>query len=255
MSDSVSAFYNGLAADYHLLFEDWDAAIARQGEVLDRLMRAAGLPAKARILDCACGIGTQALGLAGCGHVVLGSDASAASITRARAEAAKRGLDIAFTVADMRTLAGIERAAFEAVVCADNALPHLLSDVELHAATRAIAACLKPGGLFLGSIRDYDSLLSERPTALAPRFLASGGPHRIAHQVWEWLDEEHYRLHLHIALETDAGWDCRHHVTLYRALGRATLAAALAAAGLAEIVWLAPEESGYYQPVVLAKKP
>jgi glycine/sarcosine N-methyltransferase len=155
----------------------------------------------------------------------------------------------------MRTLAGIERAAFDAVVCADNALPHLLSVAELLAATRAIAACLKPGGLFLGSIRDYDSVLTERPTALAPRFLSSGGPHRIVHQVWEWLDEEHYRLHLHITLETEAGWDCRHHVTLYRALRRATLTAALAAAGLAEVVWLTPEENGYYQPVVLATKP
>jgi len=255
VSDPVAAFYDGLAEDYHLIFEDWDAAIVRQGTVLDRLMRAAGLPVKARILDCACGIGTQALGLASRGHAVVGSDASAASITRARAEAAKRGLEIAFAVADMRALAAIEREAFDAVVCADNALPHFLSDAELHAATSAIAACLEPGGLFLGSIRDYDSVLPERPTAIPPRFLDKAGPHRIIHQVWEWLDEERYRLHLYVTLETGSGWDCRHHVALYRALRRETLASTLAAASLVMSRWLMPNESGHYQPIVLAKKP
>lgn len=255
MTNSVAAFYDGLAADYHLIFEDWDAAIDRQGKLLDRLLRERGMPTPARVLDCACGIGTQALGLARCGHVVLGSDASVAAVARARVEAAKRGLDVAFTVADMRTLAGLERAAFDAVVCADNALPHLLSDAELHAATGAIAACLKPGGLFLGSIRDYDSALLERRTAVPPRFLDQGGPHRIVHQVWEWLDEERYRLHLYRTLESASGWVSRHYDALYRALSRAALASAIAATGLAEIVWLMPNESGYYQPIVLARKP
>jgi glycine/sarcosine N-methyltransferase len=254
MTERTEDFYDRLAGDYHLIFDDWEAAVARQGKNLDSLLRQRGLPAPARILDCACGIGTQALGLAGRGHVVVGSDASVAAITRARAEAARRGLDVAFTMADMRTLAGIEWAAFDAVVCADNALPHLLSDAELHAATRAIAACLKPGGLFLGSIRDYDSVLSERPTAVPPRFLDKGGPHRIVHQIWEWLDEERYRLHLYITLETASGWICRHYVSLYRPLSRAALTSALAAAGLAEIAWLTPNASGYYQPIVLARK-
>ncbi|HUI17534.1 MAG TPA: class I SAM-dependent methyltransferase [Alphaproteobacteria bacterium] len=254
MTERTEDFYDRLAGDYHLIFDDWERAVVRQGKILDSLLRQRGLPVPARIFDCACGIGTQALGLAGRGHVVAGSDASVAAITRARAEAAKRGLDVAFTVADMRTLAGLERAAFDAVVCADNALPHLMSAAELRATTGAIAACLKPGGLFLGSIRDYDAALLQRPTAVPPRFLDKGGPHRIIHQIWEWLDEERYRLHLYITLETASGWACRHYVSLYRALSRAALTSALAAAGLAEIAWLMPNESGYYQPIVLARK-
>src|SRR5262245_16408378 len=56
----------------------------RLREVLTRLLLAA--PEGKRPLDCACGIGTQAIGLATLGFVVEGSDPSAASIDRARRE-------------------------------------------------------------------------------------------------------------------------------------------------------------------------
>src|ERR1700736_5531060 len=45
------------------------------------------------VLDCACGIGTQALGLARAGYNVEGTDLSRAEIERAKAEAFSRGLD------------------------------------------------------------------------------------------------------------------------------------------------------------------
>jgi SAM-dependent methyltransferase len=252
---SVADFYDGLAADYHLIFEDWNAAIARQGEAFDRLLRASGVAAGARILDCACGIGTQALGLAARGFRVLGTDVSTQSVARARVEAAARNLHATFAVADMRTLAGVERASFDAAIAADNALPHLLDDAELAAALRAIGACLKHDAAFVATVRDYDALLVERPTSTAPRIHDEGGPHRIVHQVWEWLDADHYRVHLYITLETGAGWTCHHHVSRYRALRRASLDAVLADAGFVDVRWLMPEGCGYYQPVVVARRP
>jgi len=36
--DSARSFYDALAADYDLLFADWDASISRQGRALDRLL-------------------------------------------------------------------------------------------------------------------------------------------------------------------------------------------------------------------------
>lgn len=86
----MNNFYNELAESYHLIFDDWDAAILRQRDVLARL-----LPGSAngkRVLDCACGIGTQAIGLAMLGYSVEGSDPSDVSIDRARREATARGL-------------------------------------------------------------------------------------------------------------------------------------------------------------------
>src|SRR4051812_6289415 len=60
----ILRFYDGFADDYHLAYGgEWDAASERQGASLDRLIRDA-LPDARAILDCSCGIGTQALGLA-----------------------------------------------------------------------------------------------------------------------------------------------------------------------------------------------
>jgi hypothetical protein len=50
-------------------------------------------------------------------------------------------------------------------------------------------------------------------------------------------------------------WDVQCYTARFRALLRADLSRILAQAGFADIVWLMPEESGYYQPVVLARNP
>jgi hypothetical protein len=50
-------------------------------------------------------------------------------------------------------------------------------------------------------------------------------------------------------------WDVQSYTTRYRALLRADLNRILARAGFVDIVWLMPEESGYYQPAVLAHNP
>lgn len=40
-------------------------------------------------------------------------------------------LDIPFYVADMRNLDDVPASGFQAVICMDNALPHLLDDADL----------------------------------------------------------------------------------------------------------------------------
>ena len=73
----------GISAQYHLLFADWDEAVARQGRVVDGLIdKLLGLGPK-RVLDAACGIGTQAIGFAQRGHQVTGTDLSSAAVARA----------------------------------------------------------------------------------------------------------------------------------------------------------------------------
>jgi hypothetical protein len=49
-----------------------------------------------KILDVACGIGTQKLGLAALDHAVTASDLPQATVERARPKAAKRGLAMYF---------------------------------------------------------------------------------------------------------------------------------------------------------------
>jgi glycine/sarcosine N-methyltransferase len=116
-----------------------------------------------RVLDCACGIGTQSLGLAMSGFDVTGCDASCGAVQRARSEASKRGLSVPFLVANMVQLSSIPQASFDAVICIDNSLPHLETDEELSQAAQQAYGKLRPGGSFIGSIRDYDRLIVERP--------------------------------------------------------------------------------------------
>ena len=68
MADSVRAFYDELAESYHLIFADWQGSMRRQATALDRLIQEQLGPGPHAILDCACGIGTQAIGLALLGH-------------------------------------------------------------------------------------------------------------------------------------------------------------------------------------------
>ncbi len=101
--------YDEIATLYHLVYPDWNAAIAQQAAALDAIIRKHVGPAPRSILDVSCGIGTQALGLAALGHAITASDLSSAAVERARREAAQRNLAIDFTVADMRRCAEVHQ--------------------------------------------------------------------------------------------------------------------------------------------------
>jgi glycine/sarcosine N-methyltransferase len=253
MADTVLSFYDTLAAHYHLLFEDWNKAIDRQARVLQKLLPShAGHPLK--ILDCACGIGTQALGLASMGHRVSASDLSPAAVERATHEAGLRSLDIDFRVSDMTSLSEFPEAAFDVIVALDNALPHL-NQTQLQQAFRAIRSRLRPGGLFLASIRDYDQLSREKPSTQPVAFYGEPGNRRIVQQVWDWEGDASYTLHIYITVQTGEGWSVHHFVSRYNCLLREEASTLMQQAGLEEVHWLMPPESGYYQPLVLARAP
>jgi glycine/sarcosine N-methyltransferase len=253
MGESVEAFYDDLAESYHLMFENWDHSIARQAGILGPILERYTGKASAYVLDCACGIGTQALGLAQRGHRMIGSDLSKSAIARATSEARMRNLNIQFYVADMRTLSVIPEDGFDAVLVADNALPHLLLQGDLEQALVEIATKLQDSGILLATLRDYDHLLSIRPTMQEPAFYEQDGKTRFVHQVWQWRGEQ-YALHVYITLETEGGWRVKHFDSTYRALRRSDLNRALEAAGFTDIRWLDPGATSFYQPIVIATK-
>src|SRR5581483_7193841 len=217
------------------------------------LERECGAAASVRVLDCACGTVTQSLGLARRGFHVTGADLSSGAIERARVEASQRRLDLPLYVADMRQLSGLPETGFDAVIAMDNALPHLLSDPDLRQAAAQIRGKLKDGGIVMASIRDYDQLMLERPVVQGPAFFSDGGRRRIVFQLWDWKDERRYRFHLYITRETAAGWETHHDAAEYRCVRRDELGRILSDAGFTDVRWLMPPDTGFYQPIVLAK--
>jgi SAM-dependent methyltransferase len=158
---------------------------------------AGGRTAAGVVLDCACGIGTQTLGLARAGYLIEGTDLSGPEIERAQAEAVARGLDIAFRVDDMRELRTCELGRFGVVLAFDNALPHLDSDDEVRQALGAMRDRLRPEAKLLISLRDYGPLMEQRPAATPPTMFLDDGRRRIVHQIWDWRDERRYSSPLH----------------------------------------------------------
>jgi glycine/sarcosine N-methyltransferase len=277
MQPSILQFYDGLADEYHLMFADWREEVLRQGEALDLLIRRQVGPSASTVLDCACGIGTQAIGLATRGYTVSATDLSPAAVERAAKEAEFFGASLTFDVADFRALDTKMMDTFDVVLCCDNSLSHLLEDTDLRVAVAQMRARLKPGGLFLASIRDYDQLVAPqadaslpsapglpgmyrkqqqgRPRGTMPQVFDDAEGRRIAFQVWDWApDGRSYRFTQFFVREVHGDYHTTHHVSQLRALLREELSRMLRVTGFSEIHWYMPAESGFYQPMVSARR-
>jgi len=188
-------FFDKLTPFYHLIYADWKSTIRQHGEALDKIIRSAGVETPCTVLDAACGIGTQTLGLASLGYEVTASDFSAASVERAQKEADQRGLFIQTSVADMRQLYAHHRRAFDLVIACDNAIAHLLSDTEIMDALKEFHQCTAPGGICLISLRDYTTVDLKKPGQVHPN-----GVHQVEKtryvllQVWNPLPPLHQTI-------------------------------------------------------------
>ena len=149
-------FYDHLAPFYHLIYTDWETSIGRQASALDGIIREFWGDSIKTVLDVACGIGTQALGLAELGYMVTGSDLSGAEIEVAKRQALSRRLELNLMVADMREAYIFHQKQFDLVIACDNSVPHLLTDADLLQAFQQFYMCTRPGGGCLISVRDYE---------------------------------------------------------------------------------------------------
>jgi 2-polyprenyl-3-methyl-5-hydroxy-6-metoxy-1,4-benzoquinol methylase len=178
----TASFYGRLTPHYHLIYHDWEASMQEQARDLDSLICELWGANTRRILDAACGIGAQALGLARLGYRVVGFDISAEEIERARSEAAQRDLSVAFSIADMREASAHLGDECDVVLACDNAVPHLQTDDEILTAFCEFRKCLRPGGGCIVSVRDYEKASRITQADLAGCLLV--GTHRRGHCRW-----------------------------------------------------------------------
>ena len=250
--DIIQTFYNQMASQYDKLFEDWDAATKEQAQILHKLFTSYGFDQASKVLDCACGIGTQAIGLAALGYQVTGSDLSEEELYEAKSTAKKRDVQISFFQADFCALSATFSQPFDIIIAMDNALPHMLTKESLKAAIQSMTAQLRPGGIFVASIRDYDALLAQKPPYSPPYIHQTPKGQRVAFQTWQW-EGEIYRLTQYI-IEDEENLSVSKFTCAYRATTREEMTSLLKESGCQVIEWKFPEETGFYQPIVVGRK-
>ena len=96
------------------------------------------------VVDVGCGLGENAIYLAGQGHQVTGIDVAPTAIEQASEQARQRGVDVEFVVADATTLAGFD-GRFDSVL--DGACYHCLPEEARHDYAAALHRATRPDAL------------------------------------------------------------------------------------------------------------
>lgn len=254
---TTARFYNDIATHYDLIYEDWESSMSRQGVAIDQLIRrelgSEHQPRDITVVDASAGIGTQALPLALKGYRVTARDISPAAIARLQREAAQRGLDIPSNVADMRALRSSVSEPFHVVLSFDNSLPHLLTDADLLAAFREFLSVLRPGGILLCSVRDYERI-DRAETSTHPYGTRSrGGVEYRLRQDWTWRDTAHYDATMVIEEKRADDWREVVRTTMtYYAVSIARLMELMSEAGF---VAVQRDDGALYQPALVGHRP
>ena len=250
--DITQSFYDDMANQYEKLFLDWQSSTREQAVILDGFFKDHGFDRSAHVLDCACGIGTQAIGLAALGYQVSASDISDGELAEARERAKNNCVQIRFEHADFRHLSDVFTEQFDIVIAMDNALPHMLTQSDLEAAIKSILGQAKNGGIFVASIRDYDNLLEKKPSYSTPYIHKTDKGQRVSFQTWVW-DDDRYHLTQYI-IDDEESLQISKFECDYRATRRDELTRLFLMNGCNDVTWKMPEETGFYQPIVIARK-
>jgi ubiquinone/menaquinone biosynthesis C-methylase UbiE len=251
--DSIGHFYDSLAANYHLIYPDWAQSVMHQGVALDALATEELGPGPFDILDCTCGIGTQALGLAGRGHRVAGMDISEESVARAKREATDRALSLAVVVGDMKALP-VQPSRFDIVVSGDNAIAHMLTRRDLLTALTEMRRVLRVEGLLVITLQTHDDSRAPRHEYTEPQVIATPAGPIVSFQRWRWhQDGERYDFENIQVLPDGEDWRLAVRRTTLWALNREQLSDVARRAGFTEIMWHEPDETGFFQPIFTAR--
>lgn len=186
MDTSTIAFYDAIADFYQLFYKDWEVQLEREGLTLRSIFRNKGIET---VLDVGCGPGTQSVPLAKLGFNITGVDPSPKLLKKAEQTAQKENVDVRWIQGDFLSLEEVVDAPFDAIICKGNSLPHLLTDAEIEQAIETFFKLLRPGGVLVIGLRDFETMLEHRPKFL-PGFnhQDSNDSEFITFDIWEWQD-------------------------------------------------------------------
>ena len=197
----------------------------------------------------------KASALAAHGYQVTASDLSEGAVDRARKEASARGLDVVFSVCDMRNAFSHHGGGFDVVICCDNSIPHLLDDSNIATALGQMLACLRPGGGCIVTVRDYDREPRGKCLLKPVQCSTRDDVRHIVTQVWDFDDDgTHYNFAMYVTEERISSRvvATRAMYARYYAIGTEKLMALIEGVGFEGPARL---DEAFYQPMLVASKP
>jgi len=149
------------------------------------------LPIGSRVLDCSCGTGQLAVGLAELGMVVDATDASPGMVRRTHQLADEHRVAVAtHTIAWSALLNRFAPLTFDLVFCVGNSLAHAEGSADRAAALQAMATLLTPGGRLVLTSRTWE-LVRARGSRMdiGDRVIRRGAVDGLVIYNWEIADQ------------------------------------------------------------------
>jgi len=147
-----------LAPHYSRMFGDFEAKVAEQQALLERL--GARAPDGGGVaVDLGCGSGFQSIALAQLGFRVLAFDFSERLLAELKVRA--RGLSVDAVAGDIRDVAALVPGGVDLVVCMGDTLSHLEREDDLARVFAGVAGRLAAGGRLILTFRDLSGELRE----------------------------------------------------------------------------------------------
>ena len=161
------------------------------------------LPPNARVLDCACGTGQLAVGLAGLGLDVVAADASSGMVRRTQELADDVGVSLRTLHVSWDELPDhLDASTFDLVFCVGNSLGHAEGASGRSAALAAMSRLLNPGGRLVLTSRTWE-LVRSRGSRLdtRDRLIRRNGRDAVVTYYWhiEQRWEQEHNLEIAVA--------------------------------------------------------
>ncbi len=190
--------YHELAEVYEWLISDAKLAPAEFAAAFDDVLGL--LPPDAHVLDCSCGTGQLAVGLAGRGMQVVATDASEAMVRRTAELSEEFEASVRTLRADWQELPDhFDDATFDLVFCVGNSLHHAAGATGRVAALESMSRLLRRGGRLVLTSRTWE-LVRARGSRLdiSDRLVRRNGRDAVVVYRWEiaprWEEEHHIEI-------------------------------------------------------------
>lgn len=192
--------YGQLAEVYEWLISDAKVTPAKFAATFDDVIKL--LPPEARVLDCSCGTGQLAVGLAGLGMRVAAADASAAMVRRTEDLAEEFGMALLTARASWDELPDhFDDASFDAVFCVGNSLHHANGSRGRSRALKSMTRLLRPGGRLVLTSRTWELVRAAGSRLnIGERLVHRNGRDALVIYRWEIAREWEQEHHVEIAV-------------------------------------------------------